>query len=458
MFQLVRQYTGASQTQIAVACDTTQGKVSRYMSGAAQVEKLDRFEAIADGLDMPDEARMGLGLAPRTQLKPPSTLNRKAPNTPITSRYGPESSAPVASDDEGVLIPCRAVDGRITWVSVPRRTFLLGGLVAATQAAGRTSEPSPSTRRLPPVDVEGAHPVEHLERVRLVLVESDNLLGPLHVIPTAHEHIRIIQQLRGTATGADRRALLYLQAQYAEFASWLHHDAGDFRMAQHWTDRALEWSQTAGDPEMTAYILARKSQLAGDMRDPANALDYAEAALELAPPRSRLKAAAAAYAAHAHALAGDHTRGAVLRMHDEARATLADLDTSRDSPWAVWMNDAYLDVEHARCLSLLGEHDDAADIFQQAIRGVPQSFRRDRGVYLARAALAHAKAGHPDQAAKAGATALSIAAETDSGRIVHELAHLDTQLTRWDRVPEVVEFRDHLTATLPRERDRTSQI
>lgn len=79
-----------------------------------------------------------------------------------------------------------------------------------------------------------------------------------------HEHIGIIQQLRSAATGADRRALLYLQAQYGEFASWLHHDAGDFRMAQHWTDRALEWSQTAGDPEMTAYILARKSQLAGD--------------------------------------------------------------------------------------------------------------------------------------------------------------------------------------------------
>jgi C4-dicarboxylate-specific signal transduction histidine kinase len=69
--------------------------------------------------------------------------------------------------------------------------------------------------------------------------------------------------------------------------------------------------------------------------------------------------------------------------------------------------------------------------------------------------LAHVNAGHPDQAAKAGAAALSIAAETDSGRIVHELAHLDTQLTRWQRVPEVVEFRDHLTATLPQEKDRT---
>jgi hypothetical protein len=190
-------------------------------------------------------------------------------------------------------------------------------------------------------------------------VESDDLLSPLHVISPVHEHIGILQQLHDAETGADRRALLYFQAQYGEFASWLHHDVGDFRMAQHWTDRALEWSQTASDPEMTAYILARKSQLGGDMRDSANGLDYGEAALELAPPRSRLKAAAAAYAAHAHALVDRPSRDSVLRMHDKARATLTDLDTSRESPWAVWMNDAYLDVERARRLSLLGEHNGA---------------------------------------------------------------------------------------------------
>jgi tetratricopeptide (TPR) repeat protein len=291
--------------------------------------------------------------------------------------------------------------------------------------------------------------------MRLVLVESDNLLGPRHVIPTVHEHIGIIQQFRSAATGADRRALLYRQAQYGEFASWLHQDAGDFGMAQHWTDRALEWSQTARDPEMTAYILARKSQLAGDMRDPDSAIDYAEAALELAPARSRVKAAAAAYAAHGYALAGEHGHDAALRMHDDARATVADLDNDPASPWAVWMNDAYLDVERARCLSMLGKHNDAAEAFQQAIQELPGGFRRDRGVYLAREALAYASAGQPDQAAKAGTAALSVAIETESGRIINELAHLDNELAQWQRVPEVAEFRDQLTTTLPQEKDWT---
>ena len=40
------------------------------MSGIQQVEKLDVFERIADGLGLPDPARISLGLAPR---RPPTS-------------------------------------------------------------------------------------------------------------------------------------------------------------------------------------------------------------------------------------------------------------------------------------------------------------------------------------------------------------------------------------------------
>jgi transcriptional regulator with XRE-family HTH domain len=71
LFRLVRQYAGASQTQIAIACGMTQGKVSQYMKhDGRQVLALDVFERIADGLAMPDEARMSLGLAPRAFTAP----------------------------------------------------------------------------------------------------------------------------------------------------------------------------------------------------------------------------------------------------------------------------------------------------------------------------------------------------------------------------------------------------
>ncbi|XVQ11200.1 helix-turn-helix domain-containing protein [Spirillospora sp. CA-255316] len=87
VFLLLRQYTGASQTQIAIAVGMTQGKVSQTMKkGGRQVLTLEVFERIADGLDMPDQARMTLGLAPRT-LPPASPPTANA--TVITARDEP---------------------------------------------------------------------------------------------------------------------------------------------------------------------------------------------------------------------------------------------------------------------------------------------------------------------------------------------------------------------------------
>src|SRR5215831_750678 len=63
-FHLLRQYAGASQTRIGIACGLTQGKVSAIMSDSHRVTALEVFERIADGLGMPLEARLALGLAP----------------------------------------------------------------------------------------------------------------------------------------------------------------------------------------------------------------------------------------------------------------------------------------------------------------------------------------------------------------------------------------------------------
>ncbi len=49
LFHLLRQYAGASQTRLAIACGLTQGKVSTIMSGSRQVTALEVFERIADG-------------------------------------------------------------------------------------------------------------------------------------------------------------------------------------------------------------------------------------------------------------------------------------------------------------------------------------------------------------------------------------------------------------------------
>ncbi len=64
LLRAAQQYTGASQSRIAVAVGVLQGRVSEILRGNRTVTTLELFERIADGLEMPDDARMLLGLAP----------------------------------------------------------------------------------------------------------------------------------------------------------------------------------------------------------------------------------------------------------------------------------------------------------------------------------------------------------------------------------------------------------
>ncbi|ARZ68731.1 hypothetical protein SMD11_3087 [Streptomyces albireticuli] len=348
------------------------------------------------------------------------------------------------SDEEGMTVPCRTSDGRIIFVSVPRRIFLGGlGAAAASIASAPLAEAGVSTSRMPAMD---RNPVEHLQDIRRVLIDSDNLFGPRQLIPKVHDQINAITALREGKRGADRRNLLQVQTQFAELCGWFHQDAGDHRAAQYWTDRALQWSHMAGDPDLTVYILARKSQLAGDMRDAIEAVDVAEAAEEAARPGTRLAAVAATYAAHGHALRGD-TREC-MRSYDRARELLHGAHGGSAGSWGVWLDDAYIDVQRARSLSILGDHHAAAEGFRTAITALPAGYHRDHGVYLAREALAHAGSRDPEQAATTGLQALDIGNETGSARILSELARLETDLNRWRTVPSVREFHEALNASV----------
>ena len=67
-FALYCQYTGASQTDVAACIGRTQPEVNRLIRGNRTVIKLELLTDIADGLVMPDRARMLMGLTPASVL------------------------------------------------------------------------------------------------------------------------------------------------------------------------------------------------------------------------------------------------------------------------------------------------------------------------------------------------------------------------------------------------------
>ncbi|MGW0143654.1 DNA-binding protein [Streptomyces calvus] len=341
-------------------------------------------------------------------------------------------------------------------MALDRRNLLRGGVgIGATAALGVGSPATADTRAVPgsvrrarSAAAYGGTPIEHLKRMRRLLIDSDNMLGPGQAIKAVRNHIEVIKELRREAKGTDRQDLMELQTQYAEFASWLYQDLGDFNSARFWLDRAFDWSHTVGDGDLTSYVMARKAQLAGETRDLVDVVDLAEAAQRLARPRSRLAAVARTYESYGHALRGDTSES--QRAIDDVHGAL-DRVSDDPSPWGVWLNPQYVEVHRAQGLEVLGRHDQAADIFMAAIKALPEDYHRDRGVYLARAAVAHAGAGVPEQAAEVGLQALTVAEDTGSGRIIKELSRLDQTLIPWQRQPAVAQFRAAFDAALPHE-------
>lgn len=64
LLRLAQKYSGVSQARLATAVGLGQGRVNEIVNGRRQVTRIDVFERVANGLSMPDEARVLMGLAP----------------------------------------------------------------------------------------------------------------------------------------------------------------------------------------------------------------------------------------------------------------------------------------------------------------------------------------------------------------------------------------------------------
>ena len=201
-FALVQQYTGASQTQIGIACVMPQGKVSDIISGIQQVEKLEVFDRIADGLGLPDPARISLGLAPRG----PSRIR---PEIPVVS-----SASGLFTLDEG---DSQEDD------PVRRRTFV--GLTGATMVSA-ILDGIPRPR--PPADAEALAPV----------------LTGYSVDPAALE---VPPDIRALTTAADDARRQYQACRYSDLIPLLSGLLGRLGAACQLLD---------GDDQLRAFTLS----------------------------------------------------------------------------------------------------------------------------------------------------------------------------------------------------------
>jgi len=240
-------------------------------------------------------------------------------------------------------------------------------------------------------------------------------------------------------------------ARYAEFAGWLHQDAGDLAAAMYWSDRATQWAQATHDQTMQAYLLIRKANIALLADDPGEVIELAAAARQVPGPLSpRLIALAAQQEARGWALHGDADR---FEQEIETAATLLRKHpVDRDLGAPVYLHHYDLDVleeQSATGYRACGRADTAVNILERKIKSTPEHLHRDRAhlqAKLANAVLA-TKDADPRMAIALGLRSAAGGRRTGSARIGKELLSLDVALARdWPTVPGRRELHDAVQA------------
>jgi transcriptional regulator with XRE-family HTH domain/tetratricopeptide (TPR) repeat protein len=326
--------------------------------------------------------------------------------------------------------------------------------LGASEGASRALVPdsaAPGPRAtLPAISTPQRVDPEAVGRLGTILTEYakiDNLLGPAHLLALTSLHLRFISELLTVASGQGRAELLTVGARYAEFAGWLHQDAGDAQAAAHWSDRAMGWAQAAGNDLMVSYVLMRKSNQASSLGDASRTLGLARAALrgqDRLSPRAR--ALALRQEARGHALSGDPTGCA--RALDAARelAAVSEDQDEEDRILTGYCTPAFIEMEAADCAMLVGQPHQAVITFQHGLAILPGQYQRDRAVNLARLAVAYAASREPELACAVAQEAAAIVASTWSARAVAELRRLPTLLAGWPDSAAVAELEATLAA------------
>jgi hypothetical protein len=227
-----------------------------------------------------------------------------------------------------------------------------------------------------------------------------------------------------------RSQLLLLAARIAEYAGWLHQEAGDEPRASQWTRYAVELARDGGDREIVSYAYVREAGLALYRHDPMATIALARQAQQVSRVSNRTLGLAARREAQGHALAGD--RDSCERALDRA-AELIGSSTVDKRAYPVLGSTAPDPLGLARGWALvdLGRADEAVTVLDRELARLPATARRTRARLGARRALAYAMAGEVDQSCLTLPETLEDTAHVDSATVRMDLRELARTLNRW---------------------------
>lgn len=375
LFRLVRQYAGVSQTRIGVAVGLSQGKVSEIMNGAVQVTSLEVFERIAEGLRLPDPARMTLGLAPRV------ITGTTIPPSPIPSRDGTPASGLLSVEQvELVVSPRQSADLldvdvlTLAWIvgrldtHVDRRTMLLIAAGLTAEAAASVADPwERLTRALAGPQMLDEETVERLEARTIGFHRLEYELPASALYQGLTSHLNELSTLLQGAPERFRRRLAATAGEAATLASWLAWDLKRLLQSASFDRVSALAAKESGHPIIQACTHAYRSY----MQEGRAALEAVRHAQQFLPAQGDDATRAWLLCLEAEHLAtfGDRQAGERLRQAEEA------FDRSRPHRERAWTR--FLDAGRMAAFRLsvqvrLGDERQVIAAGQQALSSVDE--------------------------------------------------------------------------------------
>lgn len=268
----------------------------------------------------------------------------------------------------------------------------------------------------------------------------DNMAGPSLILNVVTPQARVVRSLAEHGP----TEVVELAARFSEFIGWLRQDSGDTAEALRVTDVAVDLAERAGNRDLAAYALMRKSNILTFQAEAIRAHVTARRAVELA---DRDAPAQKAVCLRQLALAEAHLRheADVHAVIDEALA-LTDISINQPNELSAYCTTSYLHMERALCQLVQGRPAAAIQACTQALEHWPAGLRRDQTLCLARLAMGHLQLYQIDEACSTAMIALERVQAAPSARALHMLRAMARRLAPLKQARPVREFCDALAA------------
>jgi transcriptional regulator with XRE-family HTH domain len=426
---------GITQNQISGLTGISQGRLSQYKTGKHIPTASSTFKAFADGLGLPVQARLALGLAPPGHSSQPSAG---------------AAGLDVPTDTFDLQLLAEAVGRR--GVEVRRRELLdLAAMIGASTALAQSDIAERLVRALAKPSGLDETVVRELEAKSAGFHQLEQLVPAPVVYKGIAAHLgdvgRLLDGGAYDPTDELRRRLIIVAGESSALAAWIATDRGDHAGARSFYEAAERAAKEANDPGILACAMGYRSYAASMKGAHGRARALLGSALETLTDSDSSASVAWLAARHAEESAALGDKAQALKSWSHAAEAHGVADPEEDRVWTRFMDQNRFDSFRISTFAGIGKLDDAHETASAVMIRLPQSDRKKAAIILGDIASASFALGAMEDAVKLGREGLAAVRETEYAIWLPKFEELGVGLSRWRNQASVRAFLEDLATT-----------